>query len=168
MISTDKNTARLATHRIDREALTRGYRSGALMARLSTEGPRLAALQRLCQGAHRKPAWLYNVQRAEPRSSLPCERLDAAITQGIADGYITPETLADYFGDLFTIYCTQMSATGDACYLDAAREKAEAMEAAAMARAVPTAENRERAVKELAEDVIVSLAHAKQLQRASA
>lgn len=171
MKATEEATARLATHRIrpplDREVIGRGYRATALAARLSTESARLFALQRLCAGAERKPAWLYNVQRAEPRASLPCERLDAAILEGIRVGYITPEVLADYFGDLFALYRAMMP-DAHATYLDTAREKSEALEAISIARAVPTPENIDRAARELMEDAIVSTAHAKTLQRGAA
>jgi hypothetical protein len=166
MISTDKTPARLATHRItDRESLTSGYRATTLMARL--RAPRLNALQRLCAGADRKPAWLYDAQRAEPRA-LPDERLDAAITQGIRDGYITPERLADYYGELFATYRAMMPGGVEATFVDTARESAEALEAIAVARVCPSPEANAHAARELLESAIVSTAHAKRLQTGSA
>lgn len=167
MRSTQKLESGLATSPklppLDREALARGYRTSALYARLTNEPARHDAAERLCAPASRKPRWLHEAR--SKGKTLPDDRLNAAIMEGIAERYITPETLADYFGELFTLYSAQMTANADAAYLDAAREKAEACEAMAVARMVPTPENRERAVRELAEDVIVSLAHAKQLQR---
>lgn len=165
MRTTEQSTARLATHRIpaDRAAIGRGYRNPSVFARLSTEATRLDALQRLCANAERKPAWLYNVQRAEPRASLPDERLDMAITEGVRGGYITPEVLADYFGDLFALYRAMMPDAADATYVDTAREKVEAIEAMSLARTNPTPENCANAVKELAEDAIVTLAYTKRV-----
>jgi hypothetical protein len=64
--------------------------------------------------------------------------------------------------------CERLDSAISATYIDAAREKAEAMEATAMARALDTPEAKANAVKELSEDVIVSLAHAKRLQSKSA
>jgi hypothetical protein len=92
----------------------------------------------------------------------------SATSQGITEGWVTPETLADYLGDLFAIWRAMMPGAAEATYIDAAREKAEAMEATAMARALDTPEAKANAVKELSEDVIVSLAHAKRLQSKSA
>jgi hypothetical protein len=166
MIATDKTPARLATHRttdqIDRARVGGGYRPTTLMARL--RAPRLNALQRLCAGAERKPAWLYDAQRAEPRSALPDERLDAAIVQGIRDGYITPEKLADYYGELFASYRAMMPGGVESTFIDTTRESAEALEAIAIARVVPSAENNAHAARELLESAIVSTAHARRLQ----
>ncbi len=164
MIQTTKDSASsLATGRIDRERIGSGYRANALMARLSTVPARHDAAERLCKLAERKPTWLYEAR--SKGKSLPCARLDEAIVDGISGGYITPEILADYFGDLFALYRGMMPGAADATYIDTAREKAEALEATALARAINTPEARAQAVRELAEDVIVSLAHAKQLQR---
>jgi hypothetical protein len=164
-------TGRLATRQvegpIDRSRLGRSYRQTTLMARLTTRNARKDALERLCHAAERKPTWLYDARKDEARA-LPCERLDAAIVQGITEGWVTPESLADYLGDLFAIYRAMMPGAAEATYIDAAREKAEAMEATAMARALDTPEAKANAVKELSEDVIVSLAHAKSLQSKSA
>jgi hypothetical protein len=125
-------------------------------------------LQRLCAGADRKPAWLYDAQRAEPRSALPDERLDAAITQGIRDGYITPERLADYYGELFAMYRAMMPGGVEATFIDTARESAEALEAIAVARVCPSPEANAHAARELLESAIVSTAHAKRLQGGNA
>lgn len=164
MKATNETPVRLATLRID--SLGSGYRPTALMARLRQ--PRLNALQRLCRSAERKPAWLYDAQRAEPRSSLPCERLDAAIVEGIQHGYITPEVLADYFGELFALYRAMMPGGAEATYMDAVREGAEALEKVSVARAIPTPENCEGAARESLEASVAFTAHAKQLQRGSA
>jgi hypothetical protein len=145
----------------------RGYRAPAFAARLSTMPTRLDALERLCQHAERKPQRLYDLRKGEGRT-LPCERLHNAILDGIQAGYITPEVLADFYGECFAMYRSMMPGATDATYLDTAREKAEAADALMTARMVPTSENREVAVKELSEDVIVSLAHAKALARGTA
>jgi hypothetical protein len=136
------------------------------MARLTTRKERLAAHERLCARAERKPQYLYDGRKDEGRS-LPCDRLDAAFTQGITEGWITPEVLADYFGDLFALYRSMMP-DAQASYHDTVREKAEAIEAVSVARAEPTPENCDRAARELLEDVVVSTAHAKTLQRKGA
>lgn len=165
MQSTQKMTARLATPRIDREVIARGYRSTALADRLSTQRARHDAAEGLCRLAERKPTWLYEAR--SKGANLPDQRLDAAIVDGIRDRYITPEVLADYFGDLFAIYRAMMPGAADAHYTDVAREKSEAAHATMRAHMEPTPENTDRAVRELLEDVIVSTAHAKTLQRGS-
>jgi hypothetical protein len=168
MQSTQNSTARLATRRIDEAPLSgKGYRATALMERLSTRKVRHEAAEKLCDRAERKPTWLYDYRKDQSRT-LPCERLDAAITHGISEGWITPEGLADYFGDLYALYRAMMPGAAEATYIDTTREKAEALDATARARALNTPEACAHAVKELSEDVIVSLAHAKQLQRGGA
>ena len=167
MSTTKQFGERLAPLPLSKERIGKGYRSPSLLDRL--RGPRLTAHQRLCAKAERKPGWLYESQRAEPRyQALPDDKLDAAIVQGIAEGWVTPETLADFYGELFAFYTTMMSHAGEARYLNTAREKVESLDAMSLARANPTPENIERAVRELAEDVIVSTAHAKGLQRGTA
>lgn len=161
MLSTQQDSARLATGRIDRDAIARGYRPNALLARIGTRAARLNALERLCLGAERKPGWLYDARKKDENRALPCERMDAAIVQGITEGYITPEVLADYFGDLFALYRAMMPGAADATYLDTAREKAEAIEAMSIARANPTPENCAAATRELAKDAIVTIAYTK-------
>jgi hypothetical protein len=136
------------------------------MARLSTRVARKEALEGLCRRAERKPAWLYDARRDENRP-LPDERLDAAIMEGVQEGWITPEVLADYLADLFALYRAMMP-DAHATYLDTVREKSEAMEAVSIARAVPTPENNDRAARELLQDSIVSTAHAKALQKQGA
>lgn len=167
MQNTQHSAARLATRpAIDREALARGYRPTTLMARLSTAPARLDALERLCAKAERKPQWLYDLRKQDGRT-LPCERLHNAIVDGIQARFITPEVLADYYGEMFALYRAMMP-DAHATYLDTVREKSEAIEAVSVARAVPTPENNASAARELLEDVIVSTAHAKTLQRGGA
>lgn len=163
MLSTQGLASRLATGPVTTPITGKGYRANTLMARLSTRNARKDALERLCKGAERKPGWLYDARKDEGRA-LPCERMDAAISEGIASGYITPEVLADYFGELFAIYRAMMPGAAEATYLDTTRENAQALEAIAVARCNPTPENREAAARELLEAAVVSTAHAKQLQ----
>jgi hypothetical protein len=164
MHANQSSAPRLATRPIDREAIAKGYRSPALYARLSTIPARHDALERLCVRAERKPQWLYNIRKDDGRT-LPCERLHNGIVDGIQAGYITPEVLADYFGDLFALYRAMMPGAAEATYLDTTRESAEALEAMAVARCNPTPEAQAHAARELLEAAVVSTAHAKQLQQ---
>ena len=170
MHTTKSHGDRLATIPTTRETILRagsGYRTTGLLARL--RAVRLAALEALCAKASPKPAWLYERRRAEPRTqTLPDDGLDVVIQDGIANGWITRETLADYYGESFAYYSAMMPDAPSATFREAAREKVEAVDAIAKARTEPSTSNTEHAVRELLEDVITSAAYAKTLQRGSA
>jgi hypothetical protein len=152
----------------DREVIGRGYRSPSLLARIGTRDARHQALERLCAKAEQKPRYIYDARSKAESTNLPDERLDAAIVEGISKGYITPEVLADYFGDLFALYRAMMPSAADATYLDTARETAEAIEAISVARVNPTPENCTHAAREELEASVVLTASAKQLLRGTA
>jgi len=155
---------RLATRPISRERFARGYRTTALLDRITTRKERHAALERLCANADRKPACLY-AERSKPEfTNPPCHRLDELLLQGIDEGWLTEEALLDYFGDLCAIYLPRIAArrqADDVPFLTVAREKSEAIEAVAYDRAVRTPESAERAKHELYEDAIASIGYAK-------
>jgi hypothetical protein len=164
MRDTTKPEARLAT----RHNLGSGYRAPALYERLTQGRTRHAAHETLCRAASAKPQWLRDHRSKAATHTLPDERLHTAIMDGIRAGYITPDVLADFYGECFALYRAMMPGAAEATYLDTTREKAEAMEALAIARTQPSAENVQYAIREVLEDVIVSTAHAKRLQGGSA
>ena len=163
---------RLATTRISAGQIGRGYRNTTLLARLAVNAKRrLEAHQALCADAPRKPAWLYDAQRDDARRSLPDQRLHDAIQEGIAGGWIDAQRLAEYFAELFLVHAAtiaQHTGADDVSFCATVHEVAEALDAMAVARGLPTAENRAVAVRETFEAVITLQAHATELQRGSA
>lgn len=169
MRTTEQSAERLATSRANPEAIGRGYRAPTLHARLTKEAERKAAWQGLCVDLHRKPGFLYELQRGEPRSSLPCARFHDALVDFCQTPGATEERLVAFLADLYKIYAPLIRAeSDDVSFLTVAKEKGEAADAVAVARMDPTPANCEWAAKELREDAIASTAHAKRLQSGSA
>lgn len=164
MQSTKNSATRLAT---SEPPLTgRGFRAPTLYERLTRTRERHSAAEGLCRDAKSKPSWLYDA-RSKGRP-LPDERLHDAIVDGIAGGWITPERLADYYGELFALYRAMMPGGAEATFLDTARESGQALEAIAVHRVCPTPESAAHAVRESLEAAVVLTAHAKRLQGGSA
>jgi hypothetical protein len=171
---TPESTAeRLAAPRITtdlRETLSKGFRPAPLAARFGSKR-RLEAAQALCADAVRKPGWLYDAQREEVRRSLPDEREYEAIQEGIRAGYITATRLAEYFAEKFLIHLSSMPAVqrgDDVTFCVTVRESAEALEALALARTIPSEANRATAAREVVQAAVVGIAHATELQRGTA
>jgi hypothetical protein len=118
---------------------------------------RLNALVELFADATRKPDAIHAQTRKQPRSTLPDERERTLIDEGIASGAISPERLIRY--RLFQLQCDLAQFPSAApqleelIYVRLVREEAEAIEAQAIARALPTPANRADAVRESKEAV---------------
>jgi hypothetical protein len=125
MYSTERKTERLATHRTDPEVTGRGYRAPALHARLTLHPERKAAWQTLCVDLHRVPGFLYELQRGEPRSSMPCERFHNALVDFCATPGATEERLVGFLADLYQIYSPLIgrNASDDVSFLRVTRNR---------------------------------------------
>lgn len=166
MRNTTNTEARLATcHDLP---TGRGYRSPVLYERLTHARPRKDAHEVLCREASAKPQWLRDHRSKPETHSLPDIRQHDAIMDLIAQGAMTDDTLIDYFGALVAVYLPLIQHQREADYLAVAREKSEAAEWTMKARMDSTPENRQRAAKELCDDIVASTAHAKRLQGGSA
>jgi hypothetical protein len=108
----------------------------------------------LCTGAKRLPDLWYGLTERHRSISFPFERERMWVHKAIKLGATTPaqvvqwrlaqlaDDLAQFPGDV---------RISDVCYVQYAAEHAEALEAAATARAFPTRENRDTAIREIGE-----------------
>jgi hypothetical protein len=169
-VNTSQNsTDRLATTVTFREQIR--VRPARLIARLSSETVRLEAAQALCADARRKPAWLYEWQGDTPKRR-PIDQIEFdAIQDGISEGYITERHLAEYFAEKFLIHAASIAVrrqSNDVSFCATVKEAAEALEEIAVARALPTPENRRSAAREGVQGALALLAHSTELHRGSA
>lgn len=92
--------------------------------------------------------------RTEPRAPLVCEKERDMLAAAIAQGCTTELQIVRYYlarlADTLAEF-PDAPRVSDACYILYAAEHAEAIERAAIARALPTQENRETAIREIEE-----------------
>jgi hypothetical protein len=112
---------------------------------------RLSAFVELFTDASRKPDAVYAIQRKDPRVKLYDEREREIIHQGIKDGVISRERIVRYRLSQLLDDLAQFPhdvPVSDVVYVRLMAEQAEALEAQAIARALPTSANRDAAVRE--------------------
>lgn len=115
---------------------------------------RRVAFCELFTEAARKPGFIYELQRRDPRHPLPDARQHALIQQGIREGYISRERIIRYraaqlMDDLSAF--PNDSAANERLLAQLLREIGEGVESAIVAEGTPSLDNRTRAVRELRE-----------------
>lgn len=162
MSATRNHTERLATTQIFRESVR--VKSGALTQRLR-EADRIDQFIGLWSTARRKPDWMYEFTRGEQRRRHPAELERSLIHDGIRSGDITREALIDYraaqLQDDLTVFGGAVT-VDHALYVAFMTETAEAQEATAIARGMPTSDTVTQAVREIGEAIAVA-----EIQRAT-
>jgi hypothetical protein len=96
--------------------------------------------------------------RAEPRAPLVCAKERELLHAAIAQGCTTPMQIVSYYlarlADSLNQFPEQLLAS-DVLYVRLMAEEAEALEAQALAHGIPTPANRETALRETREAIVV-------------
>lgn len=126
----------------------------APITREIAERRRRVAFCELFTDATRKPPFVYELQRRDPRHALPDARQHALIHEGIREGYITRERIIRYramqlLDDLAAF--PNHTPANERLLAQMLREVGEGVESAIIAEGTPSIEHQTRAARELRE-----------------